>query len=177
MQTNKGAFARWLAIALVVAILAPPAVGCYGKFPLTKAVYRFNGEVSSDRLLRSVLMWGFIILPVYEIAMIGDAIIFNLIQFWTGETLQIGSASEKDGVRASLSPSADGREALLSLSKDGLTNQQVRFMRLPNGTVEVRSLQGELSGIVRPNTEGGLDLLDAHGNLIQVLPAQALLGM
>jgi len=43
--------------------------------------------------------------------------------------------------------------------------------------VEVRSLRGELRGMVQPNNEGGLDLLDAHGNLIQVLPAQALQGM
>ena len=73
---------------LIIALLAL-SLGCYGTFPLTKAVYEFNGDVTENELGQSLLMWGFIIIPVYSCAMLGDGIIFNLIEFWSGESLQL----------------------------------------------------------------------------------------
>lgn len=57
--------------------------GCYGSFPLTKMVYKFNGQID-NKFGKQILFWVFCILPVYAIGGIGDIFIFNLIQFWTG---------------------------------------------------------------------------------------------
>ena len=58
--------------------------GCYGPFNLTKNLHHWNGTIENK--------WGqegmflvLAIIPVYGICMLGDAIIFNSIEFWGGE--------------------------------------------------------------------------------------------
>ncbi|NUP89532.1 MAG: DUF3332 family protein [Candidatus Sumerlaeia bacterium] len=87
----RSPWTRALTTLLLVTVLVF-AMGCYGSFPLTHAVYNFNGEVTDNSIGQQLVFWVFIILPVYGIAQLGDAIIFNLIEFWTGETLDIGQA-------------------------------------------------------------------------------------
>jgi len=48
----------------------PP--GATGRFQATRAVYRWNGEVSDDKLVRSAVMWGLLILPVYYVGGLAD---------------------------------------------------------------------------------------------------------
>jgi Domain of unknown function (DUF3332) len=60
------------------------SMGCFGGFNLTKVIYKWNGGVSESNLVKSLVMWGLIIIPVYEIVLILDFIIFNLIEFWGG---------------------------------------------------------------------------------------------
>ena len=48
--------------------IAPMTVGCYGKFPLTRAVYRINGNVSDNAFVQSAVFWLFVIVPVYGVA-------------------------------------------------------------------------------------------------------------
>jgi hypothetical protein len=57
--------------------------GCYGKMALTKKVYALNGQVS-DKFLRSWVTWAFIFVPVYGVSVGIDFILFNTIEFWTG---------------------------------------------------------------------------------------------
>jgi hypothetical protein len=83
---------RLAAMALLVA-LAPMAGGCYGAFPLTHKVYEVNGEITDEKLVHTLVMWAFLIIPVYSVATFVDAIVFNLIEFWTGETTDLGDAS------------------------------------------------------------------------------------
>ncbi len=69
--------------------------GCYGRFPLTRVIYKFNGSIGSKatlggRLINTLIMWVMIIIPVYGLATLADAIIFNLIEFWTGKPMSIG---------------------------------------------------------------------------------------
>jgi len=68
---------------LFVVVLLCATLGCCGKFPITKSVYKFNREVSEDKYITSFVFWGLVILPVYKFAMIGDAIVCNPIEFWT----------------------------------------------------------------------------------------------
>ncbi|HTE04886.1 MAG TPA: DUF3332 family protein [Planctomycetota bacterium] len=70
--------------ALVAALcLATLSSGCYGPFNLTKKLHNWNGHVDGK--------WGnegmflvLVIIPVYGVCMLGDAIIFNSVEFWTG---------------------------------------------------------------------------------------------
>jgi len=57
--------------------------GCYGKMALTRKVYQVNGQVS-EKHLRSLVTWAFILVPVYGISALADFIVFNTIEFWTG---------------------------------------------------------------------------------------------
>lgn len=60
------------------------ASGCYGPFNLTKRLYLWNGDVG-DKWENELVFLLFTILPVYGTVVSADAIIFNSIQFWTGE--------------------------------------------------------------------------------------------
>ena len=73
---------RALAAVLCLAILGG---GCYGPFNLTKRVHNWNGEVSENEWAQEGMFLLLVIVPVYGIAMLGDAIIFNSIEFWGGE--------------------------------------------------------------------------------------------
>jgi hypothetical protein len=163
------------AIALALCLsTASLTLSCYGRFPLTKAVYNFNGDVSDDKVVRSVLMWAFIILPVYGVATLGDALIFNLIEFWTGETMTVASASGHDGVEVSLAPANGGREAALTFSRNGAVIDQERFVQTSPGVFEVRDSSGAVRGMVIRSPQGGFDLTDAQGRVLRTLSAESI---
>lgn len=176
MKVNKDKVASWtgnflmalarrrkLAAFLLLVAVAPIAAGCYGRFPLTKAVYRFNGDISRDKWIRTLIFWGFLILPVYEIAMLGDAIIFNLIEFWTGDTLDIGQTIERDGRVIALTGSEDGLTATLTVSKDGVVEAQQVFTKVSDTRFVVSDGDGRLQGFVEKQADGSLDFLDSSG--------------
>ena len=77
MRKGCSVVAVGLAMAMAVS-------GCYGPFNLVRRLHHWNGQVSNDKWAREavfiVLAW----VPVYSLATLGDALIFNSIEFWTG---------------------------------------------------------------------------------------------
>lgn len=69
---------------LLSLVLASSLAGCYGSYSAGHAVHRWNGQVSSDKLVRSAVHLGLYIVPVYELAWLGDFWVFNTIEFLTG---------------------------------------------------------------------------------------------
>jgi len=161
--------AAWLLVVLVT--LAPGLTGCYGNFPLTKTVFKFNGSVSS-KPMQNLVFWGFLFLPVYYGALLGDTCVFNLVEYWTGGKVDLARGNGADGTVYTLAPSLDGREAVLSLSRGGAPVDSVRFVRTLDNRVEVRDASGCLVGQVIPTPQGGLNLADADGHLVQALSAE-----
>lgn len=150
---------RLAALGTLVAVL-PMASGCYGEFFLTKTVYEFNGSVSDEKWPKSILFFVLIVFPVYELANLGDALILNVIDFWTedggGDSASI---LLEDGSTVSFVPSEDGSEAVLSHSVDGVTVTETRFIRVGEGMFEVRDAEGTLTGRIERTDNGGLRLL------------------
>jgi len=70
-----------LASAFVVAALA---TGCYGSFGAFNAVHGWNGHATGNRIANSLIHAGLWIVPVYELTILGDLIIFNTVEFATG---------------------------------------------------------------------------------------------
>ena len=68
------------------------ASGCFGRFPTTKAIYKFNDNVSQNEFYESLTFWGLTLVLVYPYGLIADLLVLNPIQFWTGESLDIDSA-------------------------------------------------------------------------------------
>jgi len=106
-RTRNGRIRPWIALMLV-ALLAPVFAGCYGNFQATKSIYKFNGEVSEDKVVQSVVMWGLLILPVYYIGGLADVIVLNPIEYWSGTKIKVGSK-----------PDAKAREAVVALVQKG----------------------------------------------------------
>jgi len=70
--------------AAIIMALSMVQTSCYGPFKLTKSIYDWNGEVSDNGIVRSILFVGLVIIPVYGISLFIDAIFLNSIEFWTG---------------------------------------------------------------------------------------------
>lgn len=74
---------RILSLLLFALITTSTLTACYGKFALTRKIYQVNGQVQ-EKFLRSALTWAFLIFPVYSVAGLADFIVFNTIEFWSG---------------------------------------------------------------------------------------------
>ena len=84
---------RLISAVLAMAVAMVSLQGCYGKMALTKKVYKLNGEVS-DKYLRSLVTWVFVIVPVYGVSALADFVLFNTIEFWSGNN-PIASAEKE----------------------------------------------------------------------------------
>lgn len=65
--------------------------------------------------MKEIILLALVIVPVYPVFTMADALVFNSIEFWTGDdpikTAEYGSAP--DGIRANVVRSADGRVSLI----------------------------------------------------------------
>jgi hypothetical protein len=172
-ESMKGKRTKAIALALLICLAPATFTGCYGSFPLTKAVYRLNGGINNI-FLEQIVFWLFIFFPVYGIATFVDAVILNLIQFWLGDHTETAATTLDDGREVALTPGAAGNEAILSVSRDGVVLDQVRFVRLPNGECVVYDRSGAVTARVRPTQNGDLALCDANGLVVQQIPAARL---
>lgn len=163
---------RWIALALV-GLVSPLLISCYGQFPLTRYVYRINGAVPTG-ILRNVVFWVFVIVPVYETAMVGDAVVLNLIEYWLGAKLPVACEETEDGTKVVLEAGSGEGEALLTLSRDGAVVSRVRFLRVSDRLCEVRDAEGVLLGKVVLSEGGSLRLTDRSGGIVAAIPAEQL---
>lgn len=180
----RGAFKKHARKIVLLTILAmmPMMTSCYGHFPLTRAIYRANGSVGSSidgdrtqrKILQSAVFWVFVIIPVYAIGGIGDALIFNLIEFWTGNTTTIGYHQEHNGVAVAFEAQPDGRHAVLTISRKGNVLARENFIKLSDSLYEVRHADGTLAGTVVRDAQGGFLLNNDQGRTISTIPAGAL---
>ncbi|MCX7013281.1 MAG: DUF3332 family protein [Candidatus Sumerlaeota bacterium] len=165
---------RWTALVALL-LFTPVATGCFGRFALTRGVYNFNGDVTDDKLAQTLVMWGLMIIPVYQIAALGDVFIFNLVEFWTGSThIKVSQATAADGAEAAFVPSDDGSEAMLTISRGGAVLAVRQFVKQGDGSFSVLDERGGVAGGVVPTANGDILLTDANGNVVQTLTADEL---
>lgn len=87
---------RTLAALVLVGFLPLTTTACFGTFQLTRKVYQFNREVSPDKWIRELAFLVMVVLPVYGFASFLDAVLFNSVEFWTGNNpvLAVNGASQ-----------------------------------------------------------------------------------
>jgi hypothetical protein len=71
---------------------------CIGSFGLFNKVLDWNKEVTDSKFANEVIFLVLYILPVYGIASAADLIIFNSIEFWTGDN-PIGMKEGKQKIK------------------------------------------------------------------------------
>ncbi len=67
--------------ALTAAILSTSCLGSYSAFNSLRA---WNSQISNNKFVNNLLFWAMWIVPVYEIFILGDTVIFNVVEFWSG---------------------------------------------------------------------------------------------
>ena len=71
-------------VGLLAAVLLFSS-GCYGPFLLTRKIHKWNGEISENKWVVEAAFVVCAWLPIYGIATLADAVIFNSVEFWTGK--------------------------------------------------------------------------------------------
>ena len=85
---------------------------CIGSFQLTNRIKDWNENIG-DKFVNEVVFLAFHIVPVYQICMFADAVVFNSVEFWTGERL-VADAGERQMIRNSL-----GKDVEIKTLKEG----------------------------------------------------------
>lgn len=57
---------------------------CLGSFSAVSGLKNWNDGISDSKFVNNLVFWGLNIIPVYGLFVLGDAIIFNVIEFWSG---------------------------------------------------------------------------------------------
>lgn len=94
-MTTKGNVRRAIAVTALAAFLPLATVGCFGKFELTKKVYRYNRDFNEDKWMQEVLFLVLSIIPIYGGAVVLDAVVFNSFEFWTGKNPVLAGSGSK----------------------------------------------------------------------------------
>ncbi len=162
--------ARALAFAMLISVV-PMVNGCYGSFPLTTTVYELNSDVSENRWIRSITFWVFFIVPFYPLATFLDIVAFNLIEFWTGEAVDVSTAQADDGTQFLLVPSEDQQEATLTITKPNGDQQIIRFVKTSDTTFDVLDQDNRVAGYVVHDADGTIHLQDAKHHTVRTLDA------
>lgn len=113
-------------LTLAALTLAVSTVGCVGKnngFALFNKIYDWNLTASDNEWVNEIIFLGLCIIPVYPICLFADTIVFNSIDFWTGDNPIVGVDSNT-GKHYAIVPNGDGRTA--TFTYDGQVCQLTR---------------------------------------------------
>jgi hypothetical protein len=72
---------RTTAIVMVM-IVSFISTGCLGRFAAFNKLSAWNQKVTNDKFLNEIIFLAFNIIPVYGVALLADAVVFNSLEFW-----------------------------------------------------------------------------------------------
>jgi len=70
-----------------LSLTAALVTGCYGSYGAFNAVHHWNGHATGNKVANSAIHLGMWIVPVYPICLLGDFLVFNNIEFITGQPM------------------------------------------------------------------------------------------
>jgi hypothetical protein len=94
--------------------------GCFGEFALTRKAYNWHDGVSNNKFVKSLLLW----IPMafaYTITAFIDAVILNLIEFWSGSNPVSMNESDYEMQMATIK----GIDYKIEATKDTFTTTQL----------------------------------------------------
>lgn len=86
---------------------------CMGSFGLTKSVYQFNETMTSNKFVNEVVFFvaGSI---VYSVTLFADCVVFNSIEFWTGNNPIQANVGDSKIVK-----NANGEDVTITTTENG----------------------------------------------------------
>ncbi|MBP6574343.1 MAG: DUF3332 family protein [Flavobacteriales bacterium] len=154
------------ALAFAMGITASLQTGCYGEFALTHKVYDWNGTVSPNKFVKSLVFFGLCIIPVYGVVVFIDAVILNLIEFWTGTN----PVSMNEGDYEMQLVTVKGDRFKMEATKDTFTTTQltgkkageVRIMKFDRATLTWKYTDSKICD------QPVMTFLDAEGDQVRL---------
>ena len=149
LRNKEAHMHRTSRVGLGVLALTLFASGCYGPFNLTRRLYQWNGQVGTKwerEFMFILLAWA----PVYGLAVLGDAVVFNSMEFWTGRNPVDAPGKSKSELPQTRRLARGEDEALLTYTEGpngpDLVIQQFQQHR-PAGTLRIERRDGIATGL------------------------------
>ncbi|MDP2652895.1 MAG: DUF3332 family protein [Candidatus Omnitrophota bacterium] len=155
---------------LGVMIAAFLVTGCTGSFNLTRKVYNFHRSQQPDKWMDELCFLVVTLIPVYSIATFADAIIFNSIEFWTGENpVDMADAKTVTQGREEVVISYDkATDQITVLPKaNGQEKQALVLERLDDHRVAVKDQAGTVLYVSAKGPEGDISVYDKDNKLVK----------
>lgn len=105
---------------LLAAVLLATTANCYGGFVATRKIYAWNGGLG-NKWVRTIVMWIFLIIPVYPVAALVDFVVLNTLEFWTGSN----PLAMKEGESETQLVELRGKKYLVTASKNQFAIREV----------------------------------------------------
>lgn len=178
MSVRRGIRIALVSITLVGFLSLTTA--CYGPFNLTRNLYKWNSQLRGTKEIGGKWMRGLVfplLIPFYLLAAVGDAVVFNFIEFWGG-TNPVRSAREgEDGltrvVRAgdrtmTLTFAEDGNSAHVTYAKAGEVYKKAEIIQAGGG-YQLLDENGAPLYSAELSKDGGINLLDRDCQLVRAV--------
>ena len=137
---------RFLCMVLVVFIIGMSFSGCAGQYALFNKAHPFIGNLGG-KWIGAIVNWVIGIPIVYPIAIFADTLIFNVIEFWTGNNM-IASGNSFEQID-------ENGNSLAAVKND-------------DGTLSVRvtEINGETTDYLLEREGNDFSMFDAEGILL-----------
>ena len=149
--------------------------GCYGPFNLTRRLYNWNGQING-KWEKEFVFLVLAYVPIYGLAILGDGIVFNSMEFWTGKNpvdapsraaLPVTKRIVRGDDEAVLTYTANpaGRELLVQQFHRGVNAGSLR-MRQQDGMTVGYNPDGRVVLAAQALSDGGVLIRDANGKQV-----------
>lgn len=159
-------------IALLLSLAALP--GCIGSFALTDKLLTFNRGLGS-LAVQEVVFLAFCIVPVYEVTVLVDAVVLNIVEAASG-TNPIASTEPRRAWLADgslLEVSRRGRQLGVVLARPDGTTRRHDIVR-DDGRWTVVDEAGAVLIVLEPDGRGGARVVDGAGQLVASYGTEAV---
>jgi Domain of unknown function (DUF3332) len=158
MQRPRFRHVRNAIVLGLAATFATTAAGCFGtgRFRAMNTIYDFNKSVSDNGVVRSLVMVGLLIIPVYEISFLVDAIVLNTMDFFNGGGGKMAETKTlPDGTKLMMAKVDADTVRVRHVDRQG---QETSFdvVRVGNHAGFVRAADGRIVGNVEKLSDGRL---------------------
>lgn len=166
-------FKRSVCFSAILAFSTLFFTSCYGPFKLTKKLHSWNKQ-AGDKWVREGVFLLLVIVPVYEFAALGDAILFNSIEFWTGSNPMDKAALEqgnkkivsKGNVKAIMTYLYEKNTLTIDAYKNDQLLRSLRIEPADSGDMTIKNQQGQVLMVSKVMENGSILIEDSQGNML-----------
>lgn len=143
----------------VVLFLVIGTTACFGSFALTQKLYDWNASHEDEWVQQGAFLITGVFLPVYGLAVLADAVLFNSFEFWTGQN-PVQTAGLDEGRKIG-EATVDGESVTVQLKVDGEEEPYLSVIHRIGGEVQQRFEVVREGDETRVADQGGALILSA----------------
>lgn len=125
------------------------STSCLGSFKAFNNLRDWNDGLTENKFLDNLVFWGLCAVQVYTLAFVADAIVLNLIEFWTGSNPIAMAEGEKETQYAEV----EGNRVKMTAEKNKFTIEKLNGEHAGEEVVMIYTPDNQTWNLVGENGE------------------------